>query len=147
MRTQEKVCHMTCSLGLMVMGLVASLSVANHPIWPIFDDSGSLLVACTSLSQDGFQRGGFWEVVGPHRFGIRSDQIRSVAESCPTLCDPINRSTPGLPVHHQPPEFTQTHVHRVSDAIQPSHPCRPFLLLPPIPPSIRESFPMSQLFA
>ena len=49
----------------------------------------------------------------------------------------MNRSTPGLPVHHQLPEFTQTHVHRVSDAIQPSHPCRPLLLLPPIPPSIR----------
>ena len=47
----------------------------------------------------------------------RSDQIRSVAQSCPTLCDPMNRSTPGLPVHHQLPEFTQTHVHRVSDAI------------------------------
>ena len=51
-----------------------------------------------------------------------SDQIRSVAQSCPTLCDPMNCSTPGLPVHHQLPEFTQTHVHRVSDAIQPSHP-------------------------
>ena len=49
-------------------------------------------------------------------------QIRSVAQSCPTPCDPMNRSTPGLPVHHQLPEFTQTHVHRVSDAIQPSHP-------------------------
>ena len=46
----------------------------------------------------------------------------SVAQSCPTLCDPMNRSTPGLPVHHQLPEFTQTHIHRVSDAIQPSHP-------------------------
>jgi len=53
---------------------------------------------------------------------IRSDQIRSVAQSCPTLCNPMNRSTPGLPVHHQLLEFTQTHVHRVSDAIQPSHP-------------------------
>ena len=52
---------------------------------------------------------------------VRSDQIRSVAQSCPTLCDPMNLSTPGLPVHHQLPEFTQTHVHRVSDAIQPSH--------------------------
>ena len=49
-------------------------------------------------------------------------QIRSVTQSCPTLCDPMNHSTPGLPVHHQLPEFTQTHVHRVSDAIQPSHP-------------------------
>ena len=53
---------------------------------------------------------------------LRSDQITSVAQSCLTLCDPMNRSTPGLPVHHQLPEFTQTHVHRVSDVIQPSHP-------------------------
>ena len=49
---------------------------------------------------------------------IHNDQIRSVAQSCPTLCDPMNRSTPGLPVHHQLPEFTQTHVHRVSDAMK-----------------------------
>src|SRR5574337_368129 len=52
----------------------------------------------------------------------KSIQFSSVAQSCPTLCDPMNRSTPGLPVHHQLPELTQTHVHRVSDAIQPSHP-------------------------
>ena len=64
-------------------------------------------------------------------------QFSSVAQSCPTLCDPMNRSTPGLPVHHQLPEFTQTHVHRVSDAIQPSHLLSSPLLLPPIPPSIR----------
>ena len=56
--------------------------------------------------------------------------IRSVAQSCLTLCDPMNRSAPGLPVHHQLPEFTQTHVHRVSDAIQPSHP-----LSSPSPPA------------
>ena len=49
-------------------------------------------------------------------------QFSSVAQSCPTLCHPMNSSTPGLPVHHHLPEFTQTHVHRVSDAIQPSHP-------------------------
>ena len=49
-------------------------------------------------------------------------QFTSVAQSCPTLCDPMNHSMPGLPVHHQLLEFTQTHVHRVSDAIQPSHP-------------------------
>ena len=53
-----------------------------------------------------------------------SVKFSSVAHSCPTLCDHINCSTPGLPVHHQLPEFTQTHVHRVSDAIQPSHPLR-----------------------
>ena len=51
-----------------------------------------------------------------------SVQFSSVAQSCPTLCDPMNRSMPGLPVHHQLPEFTQIHVHRVSDAILPSHP-------------------------
>ena len=49
-------------------------------------------------------------------------QFSSVTQSCPTLCDPMNCSTPGLPVHHQLPEFTQTHVHWVGDAIQPSHP-------------------------
>ena len=49
-------------------------------------------------------------------------QFSSVAQSCPTLCDPMNHSTPGLPGHHQLPEFTQTHVHRVGDAIQPFHP-------------------------
>ena len=56
-------------------------------------------------------------------FCISSEvQFSSVAQSCLTLCDPMNRSTPGLPVHHHLPEFTQTHVHRVYDAIQPSHP-------------------------
>ena len=59
-------------------------------------------------------------------------QIRSVAQSCPTLCDPMNCGTPGLPVHHQLPEFTQTHVHRVGDAIQPS---RPLLSPSPSAPS------------
>ena len=66
-----------------------------------------------------------------------SVQFSSVAQSCPTLCDPMNSSMPGLPVHHHLPEFTQTHVHRVSDAIQSSHPLSSPLLLPPIPPSIR----------
>ena len=59
-----------------------------------------------------------------------SNQFSSIAQLCLTLCDPMNRSTPGLPVHHQLPEFTQTHVHRVSDAIQPSHP-----LSSPFPPA------------
>ena len=57
-------------------------------------------------------------------------QFSSVAQSCLTLCNPMNRSTPGLPVHHQLPEFTQTLVHRVNDAIQPSHP-----RLSPSPPA------------
>ena len=53
---------------------------------------------------------------------FKDPQFSSVAQSCPTLCDPMNRSTPGLPVHRQLPEFTQTHFHQVGDAIQPSHP-------------------------
>ena len=61
-------------------------------------------------------------------------QFNSVAQSYPTLCDPMNRSTPGLPVHHQLLEFTQTHVHLVSDSIQPSHP-----LSSPSPPALNPS--------
>ena len=63
-----------------------------------------------------------------------SVQFSSVAQSCPTLCNPMNHSTPGLPVHHQLPEFTQTHVSWVSDAIQPSHP-----LSSPSPPAFNLS--------
>jgi len=69
----------------------------------------------------------------------------SSAQSCPTLCDPMDCSTPGLPVHYQLPEFTQTHVHWVGDAIQPSHPVIPFFSrLQSFP--VSGSFPMSQLF-
>ena len=76
-----------------------------------------------------------------------SQSVSSVAQSCPTLCDPMNRSTPGLPVHHKLLEFTQTHVHRVGDTIQPSHP-----LLSPSPPAPNPSqhqglFQLSWLFA
>ena len=77
---------------------------------------------------------------------MASVQFSSVAQSCPTLCDPMNRSTPGLPVHHQLPESTQTHVHRVGDAIQPFHPLSS--PSPPAPnPSQHQSLPMSQLLA
>ena len=73
-------------------------------------------------------------------------QFSSVTQSCPTLCDPMNCSTPGLPVHHQLPEFTQTHGHWVSDAIQPSHPLS--FPSPPAPnPYQHQSLPMSQLFS
>ena len=66
----------------------------------------------------------------PMKKHISSVQFISVTQSCPTLCDPMNPSTPGLPVHHQLLEFTQTQVHQVSDAIQPSHP-----LSSPSPPA------------
>ena len=68
-----------------------------------------------------------------------SVQFSSASQLCPTLCDPMNCSTPGLPVHHQLPELTQTHVHRVSEAIQPSHPL--WSPSPPGPnPSQHQSF-------
>ena len=67
---------------------------------------------------------------GPHYLHFSSVQFSSLAQSCPTLCDPMNCSTPGFPVHHQLPEFTQTQVHQVGDAIQPSH-----SLLSPSPPA------------
>ena len=75
-----------------------------------------------------------------------SVQFSLVAQSCPTLCNPMNDSIPGLPVHHQLPDFTQTHVHQVGDAIQPSHPVVPFSSCPQSLPT-SGSFPMSQLFA
>ena len=73
-------------------------------------------------------------------FNMLSATAAAAAKSlqlCPTLCDPMNHSTPGLPVHHQLPEFTQIHVHRVRDAIQPSHPLSSPSPPAPIPPSIR----------
>ena len=87
--------------------------------------------------------------------GVYSFQFTSVAQLCPTLCDPKNRSMPGLPVHHQLLEFTQTHVHRVSDAIQPlsqwCHPAISSSVIPffSCPQSLQASgsFPMSQLFS
>ena len=98
-------------------------------------------VACQAPMSMGFSRQEYWSGLrfpslghpsdpGTEPISPALDQIRSVAQSCPTLCDPMNRSTPGLPVHHQLPEFTQTHVHRVSDANQSSHP-----LSSPSPPA------------
>ena len=80
--------------------------------------------------------------------GLQSSpvQFSPVTQLCPTLCDPMSHSTLGLPVHHQLQEFTHIHVHRVGDAIQPSHPVIPFSsCLQSLPAS--KSFPMSQLFA
>ena len=78
---------------------------------------------------------------------LRISQFSSVAQSCPTLCDPMNRSTPSLPGHHQLPEITQTPLHPVGDVIQPSHPLSSPSPPAPIPPPASGSFPMSQLFA
>ena len=76
-----------------------------------------------------------------------STQFSSVTQSYSTLCDPMDCSTPGFPVHHQLPELTQTHFHHIGDAIQPSHPTAiPFYTCPQSFPA-SGSFPMSQLFA
>ena len=82
-------------------------------------------------------------------FTLINHQFSSIAQLYPTLCDPMDCSTPGLPVHHQRPEFTQTHIHWVGDDIQTSHP-----LSSPFPPAFNlsqglssGSFQMSQLFA
>ena len=111
----------------------------------------------SSLSMQGAQvQSLVWRVRIPHATWLllqsrrrlkHSVQFSSVPQSCPTLCDPMDCSTPGLPVHHQLPELTQTHVPRVGDAIQPSHP-----LSSPSPPTFNLSqhqgfFPMSRFFA
>ena len=70
------------------------------------------------------------EAIQRENLRVFQDQIRSVSQSCPTFCDPMYRSTPGLPVRNQLLEFIQTHVHQVNDAIQPSHP-----LSSPSPPA------------
>ena len=88
------------------------------------------LLYCRQIVYHLSHQGSFL-LYGYHKASV---QFSSVAQSCPTLCNPMNRSTPGLPVHHQLPEFTQTHVHRVGDAIQPSHP-----LSSPSPPALNPS--------
>ena len=89
--------------------------------------------------------GEFFHNVYVYQIMLYTFQFSSVAQSCLTLCDPMHSSMPGLPIHHQLPESTQTHVHRVSDTIQPSHP-----LSFPSPPAQSflawGSFQMSQLF-
>ena len=94
-------------LGLVIPGVILNYNISYFLkfLWPI----------------------DFTLIVFEHLLSV---QFSSVAQSCPILCDPMNHSTPGLPVHHHLPEFTQTHVHRVSDAIQPSHP-----LSSPSPPA------------
>ena len=99
-------------------------------------DEGDVLPSISNMVATSHRREAFSAV-----------QFSSVAQSCLILCDPMNHSTPGLPVHHQLPEFTQTHGHRVSDAIQPSISSLvvPFSSCPQSLPA-SESFPMSQLF-
>ena len=79
----------------------------------------------------------WWKHRNPHTQSLYKKRLQFSPSVCLTLWDPVDCSTPGLPVHHQLPDLAQTHVHWVSDAIQPSHPHRPLLLLPSVFPSIR----------
>ena len=101
-----------------------ALTVAATTLWAF-----KFFRMTVGSSKQRSSEGGF-EEAGEGQSHIRKVQFSSVAQSCPTLFDPMNCSTPGLPVHHQLPEFTQTQVHRVGDAFQPSHP-----LSSPSPPA------------
>ena len=89
------------------------------------------------LGNDRASSNSLCHTIGSHLLFIVQVEISSVAQLCPTLCDPIHRNKPGLPVHHQLPESTQTHVHWVGDAIQASHPLSSPSPSPSIFPSIR----------
>ena len=117
--------------------------------WEVFWEFNMRLLGCLPLPMwrnlCGHWQDLFWKqisfnlaVFGKDESNFRKNnimfQFSSVTQSCPTLCDPMNRSTPGLPVRQQLPESTQTHVHWVSDAIQPSHP-----LSSPSPPALNLS--------
>ena len=118
------ICMCVWCVCVCVLVTVVSDSLWPHGLKPtmflcLWDSPGrNIGVDCHSLLHDGMQ------------YNPNLIQFSSVTQSCPTLCDPVNRSTPVLPVHHQLPEFTQIHVHQVSDAIQPSHP-----LSSPSPPA------------
>ena len=111
---------------------VARLSLALQRVFPFKDPCD--YTGCILIVQDQFP------------ILVSLVQFSPVAQSCLTLCNPMNCSTPGLPVHHPFPEFTQTHVHQVGDSFQPSHPLSS--PSPPAPsPSQHESFPVSQLIS
>ena len=106
------------SLTPFSLGFCSNFTLSKTPPLTLLHDS-NLLLSCTIILH-----------ILLYSPSLSSVQFSSVAQSCLTLCDPMNCSTRGLPVHHHLPEFTQTHIHRVSDAIQPSHP-----LSSPSPPA------------
>ena len=101
----------------------------------LIDNAKGLPFTCSAGKEFACNAGDPDSIPGLGRFpGISSVQFSSVTQSCPGLCDPMNRSIPGLPVQHHLLEFTQTHVHQVHDTIQPSHP-----LSSPSPPALNPS--------
>ena len=134
--------HSSCNLGLWAHLLQHSIC-ENHvqPWMRVCSSEWFRVCYCqesrgyhcpeTNVTMLPYQSGSldYWGRVPPTQLQ-HSVQFSSVAQLCPTLCDPVNRSTPGLPVHHQLPEFTQTHVHQVSDAIQPTQSFIPLIFNP-----------------
>ena len=120
---------LTLFINLPVPGLSCGMLAFSYGIWDLVPwpgiEPGPPALGAQSLDH--------WTT----RLSPPSVQFRLVIQSCPTLFDPMDSSTPGLPVHHKLPELAHTHVHRVDDAIQPSHPLSSPLLLPSIFPSIR----------
>ena len=139
----------TNSQGLLKLMSIESGMPSNHlilchtfllppSIFPsirVFSDESALHIRWSKYWSFSFNTTSAWPRLSikettDNAVKYSSVQFSSVAQSCLALCDPMNCSTPGLPVHYQVPEFTQTHVHRISDAIQPSHP-----LSSPSPPA------------
>ena len=116
--------HLVCEIYNIFPQRMQPVRTHGHPGWQWFLSGLFLIDYSSNLSHKLLTTVGI----------IPTVQCSSVTQSCLTLCDPMNRSTPGLPVHHQLPEFTQTHVHWVGDAIQPSHP-----LSSPSPPALNTS--------
>ena len=113
--------------------LILCRSLLLPSIFPnskVFSSVSALCIRWPKYWEFQLQHQSFQWTFSPSNEHRQIVQFSSVAQSCPTLSDPTNHSTPGLPVHHQLPEFTQTHVHRVGDVIQPSHP-----LTSPFPPA------------
>ena len=105
--------------------------IFHHKVQDISEQSRWKNRKCTNFIENRKQnlmKWSYWTIL------VQKNQFSSVTQSCPTLCDPMNRSMPGLPVHHQLPESTQTQVHWVGDAIKPSHP-----LSSPSPPALNLS--------
>ena len=116
------------STNYNILCCVYLLTLFPLPESKFHEDRSYVLLYPQSLTSNQFSVNTY--LMKNRKFHTLHVQFSSVAQSCPTLCNPMNRSTPGLPVHHQFPEFTQTHDHRVSDAIQPSHPVVPFSSCP-----------------
>ena len=119
--------HLEYSLQITPLGLAKALSCIAVPFLPPPHPTPSLFPSQVFIPNKQLPQSLTSALLLKNQ---TCNQFSSVSQSCPTLCDPMNRSMPGLPLHHQLLEFTQTHIHRVSDAIQPSHP-----LSSPSPPA------------